>query len=352
LAEYIAPAPCLSALVYRRHTRAPLHPCACTRHTGLDMEWLNYHHLLYFWMVAREGSIAKAGEQLRLAQPTISGQIRMLEEQLGEKLFQRSGRNLVMTDVGRLVYEYADQIFALGREMLDTLKDRPTGRPMRFQVGVTDEVAKMLAYRFLQPALTVATATHMVCREGPLDRLLADLATHAVDLVLADTPIAPTIKVKAYSHALGDSPISVCGAPRLVTQYKARFPQSLDGAPMLLPTEQKQLRRSLEQWFEAQGVRPRVVGEFDDTALMNTFGQAGEGLFPVPTAVEPEAVRMYGVGLIGRITEVSERYYAISVERRLKHPAVLAISNAATELLLPPKPRIARRKAAAASIDD
>src|SRR5262245_59660718 len=201
------------------------------------MEWLNYHHLLYFWMVAREGSIAKAGEQLRLAQPTISGQIRMLEEQLGEKLFQRSGRNLVMTDVGRLVYEYADQIFALGREMLDTLKDRPTGRPMRFQVGVTDEVAKMLAYRFLQPALGIASPTHMVCREGPLDRLLADLATHAVDLVLADTPIAPTIKVKAYSHALGDSPISICAAPKLVAQHRTRFPQSLDGAPMLLPTE-------------------------------------------------------------------------------------------------------------------
>jgi len=313
------------------------------------MEWLNYHHLLYFWMVAREGSIAKAGEQLRLAQPTISGQIRMLEEQLGEKLFQRSGRNLVMTDVGRLVYEYADQIFALGREMLDTLKDRPTGRPMRFQVGVTDEVSKVLAYRFLQPALTISAPTHMVCREGPIERLLADLATHAVDLVLADTPIAPTIKVKAYSHALGESPISICGVPKLVALYRSRFPQSLDGAPILLPTEQKQLRRSLEQWFESKGVRPRVVSEFDDTALMKTFGRFGEGMFPVPTAVEAEAMRMYGVGLIGRIDEVRERYYAISVERRLKHPAVLAISNAATELLLPPKPRTARRKGEAGS---
>jgi LysR family transcriptional activator of nhaA len=306
------------------------------------MEWLNYHHLLYFWMVAREGSIAKAGEQLRLAQPTISGQIRMLEEQLGEKLFQRSGRNLVMTDVGRLVYEYADQIFALGREMLDTLKDRPTGRPMRFQVGVTDEVSKILAYRFLQPALSIASPTHIVCREGPLDRLLAELVTHAVDLVLADTPIAPTIKVKAYSHALGDSPVSICGAARLAQTYRPRFPQSLDGAPFLLPTEQKTLRRSLEQWFEKHGVRPRAIGEFDDSALLNEFGQAGAGLFAVPTAIEAEVMQQYDVAVIGRIEDVRERYYAISVERRLKHPAVLAISTAATALLVPPKARKAR----------
>jgi LysR family transcriptional regulator, transcriptional activator of nhaA len=310
------------------------------------MEWLNYHHLLYFWMVAREGSIARAGEQLRLAQPTISGQIRMLEEQLGEKLFQRSGRNLVMTDAGRLVYEYADQIFALGREMLDTLKDRPTGRPMRFQVGVTDEVSKLLAYRFLRPSLSGATPTHIVCREGPLDRLLADLVTHAVDLVLADTPIGPTIKVKAYSHALGDSPVSVFGATKLATAVRARFPQSLDGAPFLLPTEQKTLRRALEAWFEKERIRPRIVGEFDDSALLKTFGQAGAGLFAAPTAIESEVMDQYGVALAGRIDEVRERYYAISVERRLKHPAVVAVSEAATELLLPP------RRKRRASIDD
>jgi LysR family transcriptional regulator, transcriptional activator of nhaA len=309
------------------------------------MEWLNYHHLLYFWMVAREGSIARAGEQLRLAQPTISGQIRMLEEQLGEKLFQRAGRNLVMTDVGRLVYEYADQIFALGREMLDTLKDRPTGRPMRFQVGVTDEVSKLLAYRFLQPALSIASPTHIVCREGPLDRMLADLVTHAVDLVLADTPIAPTIKVKAYSHALGDSPISVFGSTKLANLYRNRFPQSLDGAPFLLPTDQKTLRRTLDVWFQKQGIRPRVVGEFDDSALLKTFGQAGAGLFAVPTAIEPEVLQQYGVVVLGRIDDVRERYYAISVERRLKHPAVIAISEAATELLLPPKTRAGKRSA-------
>jgi LysR family transcriptional activator of nhaA len=309
------------------------------------MEWLNYHHLLYFWMVAREGSIARAGEQLRLAQPTISGQIRMLEEQLGEKLFQRSGRNLVLTDVGRLVYEYADQIFALGREMLDTLKDRPTGRPLRFQVGVTDEVSKLLAYRFLQPALSSASPMHIVCREGPIDRLLADLVTHAVDLVLADTPISPTIKVKAYSHALGDSPVSVFGSTKLANAYRPRFPKSLDGAPFLMPTEHKTLRRSLEAWFDKEGIRPRIVGEFDDSALLKTFGQAGAGLFAVPTAIEPEVMHQYGVTVVGRLDDIRERYYAISVERRLKHPAVIAISEAATGLLLPPGPRKKRARA-------
>ena len=306
------------------------------------MEWLNYHHLLYFWMVAREGSIARAGEQLRLAQPTISGQIRMLEQQLGEKLFQRSGRNLVLTDVGRLVYEYADQIFALGREMLDTLKDRPTGRPMRFQVGVTDEVSKIMAYRFLQPALSISSPVFMVCREGPLDRLLGDLAIHALDLVLADTPMASTIKVKAYSHPLGDSPISICATPALAAHYRKGFPRSLHGAPFLMPTETKSLRRALEQWFDKEDIRPRLAGEFDDSALLKTFGQAGAGLFAVPTAIQEEVVRQYGVAVVGQLDEVRERYFAISVERSLKHPAVVAISDAAHELLDPPAKKSGR----------
>jgi len=309
------------------------------------MEWLNYHHLLYFWMVAREGSIARASEQLRLAQPTISGQIRMLEEQLGEKLFQRSGRNLVLTDVGRLVFEYADQIFALGREMLDTLKDRPTGKPMRFHVGVTDEVSKIIAYRFLQPALSTPSPVFMMCREGSLDRLLGDLAIHALDLVLADTPMAPTIKVKAYSHLLGDSPITICGAPELAARYRKGFPQSLDGAPFLLPSESKTLRRLLEQWFEKKGIRPRLTGEFDDSALLKTFGQAGTGLFAIPTAIQPEVERQYGVTAVGQLDDVRERYFAISVERRLKHPAVIAISEAAHELLATPAVKRAPRAA-------
>ena len=297
------------------------------------MEWLNYHHLLYFWTVAREGTIARASEELRLAQPTISGQIRTLEEQLGEKLFQRSGRNLVLTEMGRVVYRYADDIFGLGRELMDTLKDRPTGRPLRFQVGVADEVTKIIAYRLLEPALRLPEPVHIVCRDGAPERLLMDLAIHALDLVIADTPISPTIKVKAFSHPLGESPVTVFGTPKLAAARRKDFPKSLDGAPFLVPTVGKTLRRTLDHYFEQQGIRPRFVAELDDSALLTTFGQAGAGLFVAPTVLEKEVTRQYGVAIVGRLDAVRERFFAISVERRLKHPAVVAISEAAHEML-------------------
>ncbi len=297
------------------------------------MEWLNYHHLLYFWTVAREGSIARAGEELRLAPPTISEQIRLLEDQLGEQLFQRTGRTLVLTDVGRIVYEYADEIFGLGRELMDTLKDRPTGRPVRFQVGITDEVSKNIAYRFLQPALALPTPVRIVCREGPLEQLAGELATHALDLVVSDSPMAPVLRIKAYNHLLGESTVTLMAEKKMAASYKARFPTSLDGAPFLLPTEAKMLRRVLDQWFDGEGIRPRVVGEFDDSALLKTFGQGGAGVFAVPTAIEPETARQYGAAVIGRLDGIRLRYFAISVERRLKHPAVVAVSEAAHELL-------------------
>jgi LysR family transcriptional activator of nhaA len=293
------------------------------------MEWLNYHHLLYFWTVAREGSIARASETLRLAQPTISGQIRMLEEAFGEKLFQRSGRHLVLTDVGRMVYGYADEIFSLGRELLDTLKDRPTGRPLRFQVGVVDMVSKLIAYRLLQPALTLAQPVHIICREANPDRLLSQLATHDLDLVISDQPLAAGVKVKAYSHMLGDSGLSIFGAPKLAAQYRKNFPASLAGAPFLLHTDHANMRRLLDQWFEQNDIRPHIVGEFDDSALLKVFGQGGAGLFCAPTAIEAEITRQYEVSVVGRLDQVRERFYAISVERRLKHPAVVAISQAA-----------------------
>ncbi len=297
------------------------------------MEWLNYHHLLYFWTVAREGTIARASEELRLAQPTISGQIRVLEDQLGEKLFQRSGRNLVLTDMGRLVYRYADDIFGLGRELMDTLKDRPTGRPVRFQVGVADEVTKIIAYRLLEPAMRLEQLVHIVCRDGAADRLLTDLATHNLDLVIADTPIPPAIKVKAFSHPLGETPVTVFGVSKLAAPRRKQFPKSLDGAPFLVPTVGKTLRRTLDQFFEQNGLRPRIVAELDDSALLTTFGQAGAGLFVAPTVLEKEVMRQFGVTVVGRLDEVRERYFAISVERRLKHPAVVAISEAANEML-------------------
>jgi len=303
------------------------------------MEWLNYHHLLYFWTVAREGTIARASEELRLAQPTISGQIRVLEDQLGEKLFQRSGRNLVLTDVGRLVYRYADDIFGLGRELMDTLKDRPTGRPLRFQVGVADEVSKVIAYRLLEPAMRLTQPVYMVCRDGAAERLLTELATHSLDLVIADTPISPTIKVKAFSHALGETPVTVFGSPKLAAPRRKGFPKSLDGAPFLVPTIGKTLRRTLDQYFDQQGIRPRIVAELDDSALLTTFGQAGAGLFVAPTVLEKEVTRQFGVTPVGRLDAVRERYFAISVERRLKHPAVVAISEAANEMLMPKRQR-------------
>jgi LysR family transcriptional activator of nhaA len=301
------------------------------------MEWLNYHHLLYFWTVAREGTIARASEELRLAQPTISGQIRALEEQLGEKLFQRSGRNLVLTDIGRVVFAYADDIFATGRELMDTLKDRPTGRPVRLQVGVADEVTKIIAYRLLEPALRLPQPVHIVCRDGAPERLLTDLATHALDLVIADTPISPAIKVKAFSHPLGETAVTVFGVAKLAAPRRKNFPRSLDGAPFLLPTIGKTLRRTLDHYFDQEQIRPRIVAELDDSALLTTFGQGGAGLFVAPTVLEKEVMRQFGVTVVGRLDEVRERYFAISVERRLKHPAVIAISEAANEMLTPRK---------------
>jgi len=295
------------------------------------MEWLNYHHLLYFWTVVREGSVSRAAERLRLAQPTISGQIHALEERFGEKLFTRQGRRLVLTDVGRLVYRYADEIFGLGRELLDTLKDRPTGRPLRFQVGIADRVSKVIAYRLLEPALKLSGGIHMICREGRPERLVADLAMHHLDLVIADTPSPSNIKVKAFSHVLGESGITVFAAPALA-DFKNDFPQSLNGAPLLLPSEATTLRRLVDGWLDRHKVRPRIVGEFDDSALLEAFGRAGAGLFVAPSAIEADVTRG-GAIVIGRISGVRERYYAISVERKLAHPAVVAISEAAPRVL-------------------
>lgn len=297
------------------------------------MEWLNYHHLLYFWMVAREGSVARAAEQLHLAQPTISGQIRALEEALGERLFNRSGRNLVLTEIGRVVYRYADEIFGLGRELMDTLKDRPTGRPVRLVVGIADAVSKLVAYRLLEPALTLPEPVVIICREAKPDHLLASLSVHALDLVISDSPVPPTVKVRAFNHLLGESGITFFAAPRLVAAHKKKFPASLDGAPMLMPADNTTLRRALEQWFEQSSLRPRIVGEFEDSALMWTFGQAGAGVFAGPTAIEEEIRRQYGVRDIGRVPTIRERFYAISVERKIRHPALVAITEGARQHL-------------------
>ncbi len=284
-------------------------------------------------MVAREGSIAKASKQLLLAQPTITGQIRALEGSLGQKLFARSGRNLVLTEVGRLVYRYANEIFSLGRELTDVLKGRPAERPVRLVVGVSDAMPKLIAFLLLQPALKLSDPVQIICHEDHPERLLAELATFELDLVLTDAPVGPLARVRAFSHLLGSCGISLFGTAAVAAKYRKGFPASLDGAPFLLPAENAVLRRSLEQWFRAQGISPRVVGEFKDSALLKTFGQAGIGVFAAPAVTEKDVKRQYGVSVLGRTDSVIERFYAITVDRKLKHPAVVAIAEAAHDQL-------------------
>jgi LysR family transcriptional activator of nhaA len=294
------------------------------------MDWLNYHHLLYFWTVVREGGVSRAAAKLRLAQPTVSAQIRLLEDALGDKLFERQGRRLVLTEVGRLVYRYADEIFGIGQELLETLKGRPrAGRPLPLTVGVANAVPKLIVYRLLQPAMAGEQAIHLVCREDSTETLLGELATHALDVLIADVPAPPHVRVKVFSHLLGESDTSFFAAGPLATRLRRRFPRSLNDAPVLLPTPQTALRRAIDQWLEAEDLHPRIVGEFDDLALMKAFGQGGHAAFPAPTAIEHEVARQYRVHAVGRVKEVRERYYAISAERRLRHPRVLAITTAA-----------------------
>ncbi len=300
---------------------------------GSGMEWLNYHHLLYFWTVAKEGTIAAACKKLQLAQPTISAQIRVLERALGEKLFRRIGRNLVLTNTGRLVYRYAEEIFSVGRELMDTLRGRPTGNPMRFRVGVADALPKLIAHRLLEPALKLPEMIQLVCRESTPAELLARLAIHELDLILSDSPIGPDVRVRAFNHLLGECGVTIFGSKELATSHRRRFPRSLDGAPFLMPASNTSLRRSLDFWFDSEDIRPLVVGEFDDSALLKVFGQAGAGLFAAHDVIEKEIRRQYGVRAVGRVESVRERFYAISVERKVKHPAVVAIADAAREKL-------------------
>ena len=293
------------------------------------MEWINYHHLFYFWLVAREGSLARASAELRLAQPTVSKQIHQFEEVLGHALFSKSGRRLVLTESGRVAFRYADEIFGLGREMLDTLRNRPVGKPLRVTVGIADVVPKLLAERVLAPAFSLEQPVRLVCREDKPDRLLAELALHELDVILTDAPANPNVKVRAFSHLLGESEIGFFGSADLARGCRRGFPASLVGVPMLLPTENTVLRRSIDQWLDAHDVRPNIVGEFEDSALLKVFGLRGTGVFPAHMAVSKEVQEQYQVEVIGKVSNVRERLYAISVERRIKHPAVIAISEAA-----------------------
>lgn len=293
------------------------------------MEWLNYHHLLYFYTVAREGSLTRAAEVLRLAQPTLSGQIRKLEESLDEKLFVRKGRNLVLTDVGRMAYRYADEIFSLGREMMDALRGRPTNRPARLLVGIADVVPKLLCHRLLQTALELDDPVQLVLHEGKTNDLLAALGVQEYDVVLTDAPLGPPVRVKAFNHLLGGCDIGFFAEPNLARRHRKGFPRSLDGAPLLLPTPNTTLRQSLDTWFASLDVRPTVTAEIEDTALMKVFGQHGVGIVAAPIVVADEIRRLHGMHLVGRTDDVREHFYAITVERRITHPAVAAIADAA-----------------------
>ncbi len=297
------------------------------------MEWLNYHHLLYFWTVAKEGSIARASEKLSLTQATISAQISVFERSLGEKLFNRVGRRLVLTETGRVAFRYADEIFALGREFMDTLKGRPTGQPLRFRVGIADVLPKLIAQRLLEPAFHIAQPLRVMCHEGKTESLLAQLILHELDLVMTDSGLGSGVKVKTFNHLLGECGLSVFATRKLATQYRRHFPRSLDGAPFLLPTDNTAMRRALNQWFDNEKLQPIIVGEFEDSALLNVFGQLGKGLFAAPSAIDDEVQKQYGVRLVGRLSDVRERFYAISVERKLKHPAVIAICESAKKEL-------------------
>jgi LysR family transcriptional regulator, transcriptional activator of nhaA len=293
------------------------------------MEWLNYHHLLYFWTVAKEGTIAAACEKLHLTQPTISTQIRALEEDLGTKLFKRVGRNLVLTETGQVVCRYADEIFSLGHEMMDVLSGRPAGSALSLNVGVAEVVPKLVAYRLLEPAISLPTPVRAICHEGSSAELIARLSVHELDLVLSDAPVTPDVRVRAFSHLLGECGVSFFGTAALAEEYNQQFPRCLDGAPFLFPTDKSASRRTLDQWFDSKDIHPIVVGEFDDSALLKVFGQGGAGLFAVPTVIEKEVAEQYGVQLIGRSDKIRERFYAISLERKVKHPAVSAIADAA-----------------------
>jgi LysR family transcriptional regulator, transcriptional activator of nhaA len=295
------------------------------------MEWLNYHHLLYFWTVAREGGISKAAETLRLSQPTVSAQVRMLEEAFGQRLFTRQGRTLVLTDVGRMVFGYADEIFGIGRELVETLRGRPVGRPMQLTVGVANAVPKLIVYRLLRPAARAPEPMHLVCREDNAAQLLSQLEAHALDVVITDAPAPPHAQAKVFNHLLGESDTAFFGPARLAARLRPGFPASLARAPLLVPTSNTALRRALDEWFEREELRPAIAGEFEDSALMKVYGRGAGLVFPAPAAIAHDVCRLYGVRMIGRTPAVRERYYALSAERRVKHPGVLAITGAARD---------------------
>lgn len=295
------------------------------------MEWLNYHHLRYFWTVAKEGSLARAAAKLHVSPPAISEQIRELEDALGEKLFRRDGRANRLTDVGQVVFGYAEDIFALGQELLNAVRQRPGAQPPRLYVGVADSFPKLVTNEILKPVFSLPQPTHVICREGKLEDLLAQLAAHRLDIVLADEPASSSANFKTYTHSLGETATTFCAARALAAKLAGRFPQSLDGAPALLPAENTALRRALETWFRGHQLRPRVVAEFEDLALMKVMAAEGRGFIAVPTVALKDAVAHYGFRAIGQAESCRVQFHAITAERRIVHPVVASITRRAFE---------------------
>jgi LysR family transcriptional activator of nhaA len=293
------------------------------------MAHLNLKHMRYFWAVATHGSIARAAEVLHLTPQTISGQLRELEAQVGDKLFAKAGRNLELTGTGRLVLSYADDIFRLEDELEDVLAGRTPSGGLQLNVGIAMVVPKLLTQRILAPVLAMSDPVRLTCAERPLVDLLADLSVHKLDLVLADSPLSPALNIRAFSHPLGESATSFFAAEAKAEALSANFPASLHGAAMLMPSSGSALRRALEVWLERAGIQPRVTAEIEDRALMKTFGEAGAGVFTAPQSVEADVLTKYRVQLIGRAPELKERLFAITPERRIKHPAVSLITEAA-----------------------
>ena len=297
------------------------------------MEWLNYHHLLYFWTVAKEGSVSKAAVALNVSQPTISAQLRSLQKSLGQRLFEKQGRHLALTTEGESVFRYADEIFSLGRELLQTVKGEPHASPRCFRVGISDALPKLTTYRLLEPALLMQPPFRLHVRIDKTERLLAELAVHAVDLVIADAPMMPSLRVRAFNHLLGETSVSVYGTAALSRNVRRRFPQSLHRAPMLLQTANTAVRQSLDQWFDVHQIEPMIVGEVEDMAMLQTLGEHGLGLFAAPTVMRKEICRRYHVVWVGELDKVRQKFYAISVERRITHPAVRLIADQAKRRL-------------------
>lgn len=291
----------------------------------------NYKHLHYFWVAAKEGSVTGAAARLGVAVQTISGQIGLLEKTLGRSLFAPQGRGLVLTEAGRQVLGYADQIFLLGEQMVEDLLGGNSGGALRLVVGISDALPKLVAYRLLDVALRLPVAVRPVCHEGEFGSLLADLALHKLDVVLTDRPVGPASNLRVFGHSLGEWDIMIYGSRSLAERYRPGFPDSLNGAPMLLPTRNNALRGRLDQWFEAKSIRPEIAGEFEDSALLMTFGRTGHGLFPAPAALASDVAEQFNAESVGRMQGVQEHYYAISSERRIKHPAVEAILSATRE---------------------